>query len=62
MYTFVSMKEKYQKPKFENVKVRRDVLNKVRQHKEDTRMPIIAFVETAIEEKLSKTKPSKAKQ
>ena len=54
------MKEKYLKPKFENVKVRSAVLDRVRQHKEDTRVPIIVFVETAIEEKLSKVpKPKK---
>lgn len=56
------MKEKYLKPKFENVKVRSAVLDRVRKHKDDTRVPIIVFVETAIEEKLSKTKTSKAKQ
>jgi hypothetical protein len=50
------MKEKYLKPKFENVKVRSEILDKVRQNKIETRVPIIVFVETAIEKALSKTK------
>jgi hypothetical protein len=54
--TFTPMKEKYLKPKFENVKVRSEILDKVRQNKIETRVPIIVFVETAIEKALSKTK------
>ena len=53
------MKEKYLKPKFENVKVRSEVLDRVRQNKIDTRVPIIVFVETAIEEKLIKSSKTK---
>ena len=61
LYTFVSMKEKYIKPKFENIKVRSAILDKVRKHKEETRVPIIVFVETAIENAL-KDKPKNKKQ
>lgn len=37
----------------ESVKIRREVVNLVREHKKKTRFPIGAFIELAITEKLS---------
>ena len=46
------MSEKFYK--WENVKVRKHILNKIRSHKKKTKLPIIAFVEAAILDKLEK--------
>ena len=41
---------------FESVKIHKDIIALVRQHKKDTRVPISAFFENAALEKLQKTK------
>jgi hypothetical protein len=49
-------KKKKVDPPYESVKIRVEIVELVRQHKKETRLPIGAFFELASEEKLKKEK------
>lgn len=54
--TFVSMKEN--NSKWENIKIEKKILNKVRSHKKKTGISLMAFTKQAILEKLERANQS----
>lgn len=52
----MASKKETPKIEYESVKIRKEVVEKVREHKKKTYMPIAIFFELAAQEKLKSTK------